>query len=225
MLKKLISYPYFVKSVQKYLLPLWFFSVLLLLIGFVWGLCFAPKDYQQGDAFRLIYVHVPAAFFSLFIYACMAVSAVIFYIWRVQLCARFCHEAVVLGMAFTFLALVSGALWGKPMWGVFWSWHDARLVSELLLLFIYLGYWLLIHSLDDVRLSNELGSILLVIGSLNLPIIHFSVTWWTSLHQGSTLLKFNPSISLSMALPLFILLLGFLCFSLAFVLTRLSVLR
>ncbi|MCG8325430.1 MAG: heme ABC transporter permease [Thiotrichales bacterium] len=184
-------------------------TVLLLLSGLAGGLVFAPADYQQGDGFRIIYVHAPSAWMSMFVYMVIAVTSAIFLIWHIKLADIVARASAVIGASFTFMALATGAIWGKPMWGTWWVW-DARLTSELLLLFLYLGYIGLRAAIDDRRAAGKAASILALVGVINIPIIHYSVDWWNTLHQPATISKFdNPSIETSMLIPL-------LCMALAF---------
>lgn len=192
-------------------------TAILMLIGLVGGLVFAPADYQQGDGFRIIYVHVPSAWLSMFVYMVMAVNSAIFLIWHIKLSDIVARSSAVIGASFTFLALVTGSIWGKPMWGTWWVW-DARLTSELLLLFLYLGYIGLRSAIDDRRVAGKAASILALVGAINIPIIHYSVVWWNTLHQAASVSKFdNPSIELRMLIPL-------LCMAVAFKLFYLCIL-
>lgn len=169
----------------------------------------APADYQQGDAFRIIYVHVPAAWMSLFIYIVMAVQAVIAIIWRIKISEIVVISSASIGASFTFIALVTGSLWGKPMWGTWWTW-DARLTSELILLFIYLGIIMLYNAFDDKRTASRAIAILTLVGVVNIPIIHYSVIWWNTLHQGATVSKLDkPSIATEMLIPLLLMAIAF----------------
>jgi heme exporter protein C len=179
--------------------------VLLFVAGLYTGLFVAPADYQQGESFRIIYVHVPAAWMSLFIYVVMATAAAAGLVWHVKLGDMIARASAPLGAWFTFLALVTGSLWGKPMWGTYWVW-DARLTSELILLFLYLGYIGLQGAIDDRRVAARAGAIVALVGTVNLPIIHYSVEWWNTLHQGPTVSKLDaPSIAPSMLTPLLIM--------------------
>ena len=181
------------------LLP-WFaiLSLLLLSLGSLWGLAFAPADYQQGDSFRIIYIHVPAAIWSMGVYMSMAIAAFIGLVWQMKLSDMAASAMAPIGAVYTFIALVTGAIWGKPMWGAWWVW-DARLTSELILLFLYLGVIALYQAFDDQRTAAKAAGILAIVGVVNLPIIHFSVEWWNTLHQGATITKFaKPSIASDM---------------------------
>lgn len=177
----------------------------LLIPGLYMGLVTAPADYQQGDSFRIMYVHVPAAWMSMFVYAAMTVAALIALVWRVRMAEIMILSSIPIGASFTLIALVTGALWGKPMWGAWWVW-DARLTSELILLFIYLGIFSLYNAIEDKRTAGRAMSILTLVGVINLPIIHYSVIWWNTLHQAATVSKFDtPSIHIDMLIPLLLM--------------------
>ena len=189
----------------------WFAIVAALAIGygFFGGLVLAPPDYQQKDAFRIIYVHAPSAWLSMLAYSTLAVAAAVGLVWRMKVAHAVAAAAAPIGASFTFLALLTGSLWGKPMWGTWWTW-DARLTSELILLFLYLGYMALRGAFDDRQRADRASAVLAVVGVVNVPIIHFSVTWWNSLHQGSTVMKLaKPSMPGSMLWPLLASFLGF----------------
>jgi len=189
----------------------WFMlpAIVLMVFGTINGLFIAPPDYQQGDAYRIIYVHVPSAYISMFAYSLMAITSLIALIWRIKLAHAITVSAAPLGAWFTFLALITGSIWGKPMWGTWWEWGDPRLTSELLMLFLYLGYMALRSSIIDENKADQLSSILILVGAINIPIIHFSVEWWNSLHQTSTLLKIDgPAIAASMLIPLLSMIIG-----------------
>jgi heme exporter protein C len=195
-------------------------AALLIAAGLVGGLVLAPADYQQGDSYRIIFVHVPSAWLSLFGYVFMAANAGIALVWRVKVAEALARAAAPLGASFTFLALVTGSLWGKPMWGTWWVW-DARLTSELLLLFLYLGYMALDSAIGEPRRAARASGILAVVGVVNVPIIHYSVQWWNTLHQGPTVMRFDaPAIHVSMLVPLLLIALGFMAYFFAVVLLR-----
>ncbi len=178
-------------------------------LGLYLGLVVAPADYEQGDSYRIIFVHVPSAWMSMFVYMVMAVASAVFLIWRMKLADVVAWAAAPIGASFTFIALVTGALWGKPMWGTYWVW-DARLTSELLLLFIYLGYIALRASIEQPQTAARAAAILAVVGVINIPIIHFSVEWWNTLHQPATISKLDkPSMHISMLKPLLLMVAGF----------------
>ncbi|MDE2235404.1 MAG: heme ABC transporter permease [Gammaproteobacteria bacterium] len=220
---KLASPPFFYRFAQKLAPWLGWLSLLVILAGLYGGLWLAPPDYQQGDGFRIIYVHVPSAMLSMFAYMVMATAAAIGLIWRMKLAHAVSAAVAPLGASFTFLALITGSLWGKPMWGTYWVW-DARLTSELILLFLYLGYIALNHAFEDRRTGDRASAILALVGVVNIPIIHYSVQWWNTLHQGQTIF-FGPKSEMppSMYIPLFIMILGFMLFFAAFSLKRLQV--
>ncbi len=209
-LHKLASPPHFYGLAER-MIP-WFAMPGLLLIGYgaYAGLFVAPADYQQGDAFRIIYVHVPAAYLSMMAYMIMAISAGIGLIWRMKLAHAVAAAAAPLGAWFTFLALATGAIWGRPMWGTWWEWGDPRLTSELVLLFLYFGYMALRSAIDESAKADRASAILALVGAVNVPIIHFSVEWWSSLHQGPTLIrKGGPAIDAAMLYPLLAMIIGF----------------
>jgi heme exporter protein C len=192
------------------LLP-WFWvpCALLIAVGSYQALFVAPADYQQGESYRIMFVHVPSAWMSMFIYSTMAICAVIGLVWRMKMANIVLISSVPIGASFTFLALFTGSLWGKPMWGAYWVW-DARLTSELILLFLYFGIAGLYNAFDDRRTAERAAAILVLVGSVNIPIIHYSVEWWNTLHQGPTVTKFDsPSIHSSMLWPLLMMGLGF----------------
>lgn len=195
-------------------------GVILMLIGAYGGLVLAPPDYQQGDGFRIIYVHVPSAWLSLMGYTSLAVASAIGLVWRIKLAHLVAHAIAPIGAAFTFLALATGSLWGKPMWGTWWVW-DARLTSELILLFLYLGYGALAGAFEDVRRGDRAAALLAIVGVVNVPIIHYSVYWWHTLHQGATVTRFgSPHITWNMLWPLLVMALGFTLWFATIVLTR-----
>ena len=188
--------------------------------GLYGGLVLAPADYQQGDSFRIIYLHVPSAWMYLFVYLIMAFSGAVSLIWRIKITDIIARASAPIGASFTFIALVTGAIWGKPMWGTYWVW-DARLTSELILLFLYLGYIALQSAFDDKRIAARAGAILALIGVINIPIIHYSVEWWSTLHQGPTISKFDkPSIHLTMLIPLLLMVVAFKTFYITTLLIR-----
>jgi heme exporter protein C len=209
---KLASPPY-VYGTAAALAP-WFLGLAAIAIGYglVDGLAFAPPDYQQGDAFRIIYVHVPSAWLSLFGYIVMAVAAAIALVWRIKIGHAVAAASAPIGASFTLLALATGSLWGRPMWGTYWAW-DPRLTSELILLFLYVGVMSLRSAFEDPGRGDRAAALLALVGVVNVPIIHFSVVWWNSLHQGATVAKFGkPTMDVSMLWPLLSMALGFMLF-------------
>ena len=184
-------------------------TALLAATGLYGGLALAPADYQQGEGFRIIYVHVPSAWMSMFTYVAMAAAAVVALIWRMKVAEVFVSCAAPIGAAFTFLALVTGSLWGKPMWGSFWVW-DARLTSELVLLFLYFGVIALDAAIEDRRSAARACALLAIVGVVNIPIIHYSVEWWYTLHQGPILANpSKPTVHPDMLRPLLLMALAY----------------
>ena len=199
----------------------WFVTVCVasFAVGLVWGLVFAPADYQQGDSFRIIYIHVPAAILSMAVYTSMAVAAFIGLVWQLRLSDMAVAAMAPVGAVFTFIALFTGAAWGKPMWGAWWVW-DARLTAELILLFLYLGVIALYNAFSDKALAGRAAGILTLVGVINIPIIHYSVEWWTSIHQGPSLVKMDtPSIAGEMLWPLLVMIVAYQLLFFAIVLT------
>lgn len=192
----------------------WLFwpAIALMLIAAYGGLLLAPPDYQQKDAFRIMYVHVPSASLSLMIYVVMAVAAAIGVIWRIKLAHAVAAACAPIGAWFTVLALATGSIWGKPMWGTWWEW-DPRLTSELILLFLYLGYMALRASFDDTQRADRASAILAIVGVVNVPIVKYSVVWWNSLHQAPSISRLDrPAIDPSMVWPLLLMMLAFVLY-------------
>lgn len=187
-------------------------TFVLLLIGLVWGLGFAPRDAKQGNSFRIIYIHVPASFLALAGYYVMAIAGAVGLIWKMKLADMVMKSAAPLGAALTFVALVTGAIWGKPTWGTYWVW-DARITSMLVLLFLYMGVMALQHSYTSVDAANRASAVLSLVGMVNIPIIYKSVDWWYTLHQPATI-KFTeaPTMHPDMFHPLLVMIAGFYCF-------------
>ena len=200
----------------------WFLGLacVALLIGTVWGLIFAPPDYQQGDAFRIIYVHVPSAFLSMALYASMGFLSLLLLVWRIKMAGIMLVLFAEVGTMMTFLALVTGSIWGKPMWGTWWIW-DARLTSELILLLLYLAILATHHAYQNKDQGDKLVALLTLVGLIDLPVIHYSVSWWNTLHQGATFSLFaKPHLDASMLPPLFFMLLGFGLYCVGLILLR-----
>lgn len=195
-------------------------AFLLLILGLYGAFFYAPADYQQGESFRIIYVHVPSAWMSLFVYVVMASAGAAGLIWKTKVSDAVARGCAPLGASFTLLALATGSLWGKPMWGAWWVW-DARLTSELILLFLYLGYMALQSAIEERRTAARAGAVLALVGVVNIPIIHYSVEWWNTLHQGPTVTKFDaPSIHLDMLIPLLVMAVAFMFYFAAVLLIR-----
>lgn len=217
---KLGSPPYFYEFSGRLIPWLGWICAGLIAAGLYGGLVLAPPDYQQGESYRIIYIHVPSAWMSLFIYVVMAAAAAVGLIWRIKIAEVVAISSAPVGASFTFIALVTGSLWGKPMWGTYWVW-DARLTSELILLFLYLGIIGLYTAIEDRRTASRAISVLAIVGVVNIPIIHYSVEWWNTLHQGPTVTKLGaPSIHLSMLLPLLVMAAGFKLYYLCVMLMR-----
>jgi heme exporter protein C len=198
----------------------WIIAVALIGVGLYMSFFVAPTDYKQGEGYRIIFIHVPAAWMSMFIYLVMAGWAAIGLVFNTRLSAMMAQALAATGAMFTFLALWTGAFWGKPMWGTWWVW-DARLTSELILFFLYIGFIALQGAIDDVRRADRAGAILLLVGVVNIPIIYFSVKWWNTLHQGASVsLKSGSSMASTMLITMLIMALGFWAYSIAVALTR-----
>ena len=213
--------PRYFYTVAGKMIP-WFMVgfIILLVAGLYFGLIDSPPDYQQKDSVRIMYVHVPAAWMSMFIYVVMAVSGLISLVWRIKMTEIFVISSAAVGASFAFLALATGSLWGKPMWGTWWVW-DARLTSELILFFLYLGIIALHSAIEDKRVAARAISILALVGVVNIPIIHYSVEWWNTLHQTASITKFDkPSVDKSMLIPLLLMALSFKLYYGAVVLMR-----
>lgn len=187
-------------------------AALLLLLGTIWGLGFAPQDAKQGNSFRIIYIHVPASFLALAGYYVMAIAGAIGLIWKMKLSHMVMKSAAPIGAALTVIALFTGAVWGKPTWGTYWVW-DARITSMLILLFLYLGVIALQYSYSGKDMANKASAVLALVGTVNIPIIYKSVDWWYSLHQPATLkLTKAPSMHPDMLYPLLVMIVGFYVF-------------
>ena len=185
----------------------WFFAAaaVLCIAGLYIGFVVAPTDYQQGEAYRIIYLHVPAAWMSMFMYVLMAGYGVLFLSLNTRLSAMMMAALAPTGAMFTFIALWTGALWGRPTWGAYWVW-DARLTSELILLFLYLGFMALQAAIEDQRRADRAGALLAIVGVVNVPIIYFSVQWWNTLHQGASVgLTASPRMAQIMLLGMLVM--------------------
>lgn len=180
-------------------------TLVMLLAGLYLGLFVAPPDYQQGDTVRIMFVHVPSAWMALFCYTALAVSSAVALIWKHPLADVAGRCTAPIGACFTFLALITGSLWGKPMWGTYWVW-DARLTSVLVLFFLYIGYMALNNAFDDPQRGARASAILAIVGFVNVPIIKFSVDWWNTLHQPASVVRLDgPTIHASMLWPLLLM--------------------
>lgn len=195
-------------------------AALLLGIGSVWGLGFAPPDYLQGNSYRIIFIHVPAASLAMSIYLAMAVLGVIFLVWKIKTANLVAQAIAPIGFIFCVLSLLTGSIWAKPTWGTYWEW-DARLTSMLILAFLYAGVMALFAAFEHSSSRGRAAAILSIVGAVNLPIIKYSVEWWNTLHQGATFTVTEaPKMSASMWLPLLIMLLGAYFFTAAVAIYR-----
>ncbi len=213
--------------------PKWFFQLsgrllpwlaipgsLLLLVGLVWALLFAPEDYQQGNSFRIFYIHVPSAILAQSAFYAMAVAAVVLLVWRMKLADMFIRVTAPVGASMTLLALATGAIWGQPTWGTWWVW-DARLTSTLVHFFIYLGIIAVYSAFESRTTAGRAAAILTLVGAINLPIIKYSVEWWQTLHQPATFrLTEAPAMPAVMWLPGLVMVLAFYCLFALAVLAR-----
>ncbi len=200
----------------------WFtgLAVILIAVGLYMSFGVAPTDYKQGEGYRIIFVHVPAAWMSMFIYVVMAGWAGVGLIFNTRMSSMMAQALAPTGAMFTFIALWTGSFWGKPMWGTWWVW-DARLTSELILLFLYIGFMALQASIEDPRRADRAGAILALVGVVNIPIIYFSVKWWNTLHQGASIrIGQESTMAVTMLWTLLIMALGFWMYSIAVVLAR-----
>ncbi len=195
-------------------------AVVLTLVGLYMSFFVAPTDYKQGDGYRIMFVHVPAAWMSMLIYVVMACWAAASLIWRTRLSAMMASALAPTGAMFTVLALWTGALWGKPMWGAWWVW-DARLTSELILLFLYIGFMALEAAIDDPRRAARATGLLALVGLINIPIIYYSVQWWNTLHQGASIsIEQGSSMSTIMLQTLLVMTFAFWAYTIAVALVR-----
>lgn len=212
--------------VQK-LLP-WFLipGLILSAVALIWGLAIAPQDYQQGESYRIIFVHVPAAMWSMGFYVAMAIAGLLALVWQIRTAELALLAIAPVGAVLTFISLFTGALWGQPMWGTWWVW-DARLTAQLILLFLYMGVMALYIAFEDERAGAKAASILALVGVINIPIIHYSVYWWNTLHQQSTVTRAitrleAPSIAPEMLYPLLVSIVAMMLVSAVLVMKRLN---
>ncbi len=199
---------------------LWAATLVLTVVGLYTGFFIAPVDATQGQSYRVIYIHVPAAWMSMVLYVAMAFWAAIGWAFRTRLASMVARAIAPTGALFAFLSLWTGAFWGRPTWGTWWVW-DARLTSSLILLFLYVGYIALTEAIDDVKRSDNAGALLAVVGVVNVPIIYFSVYWWNTLHQGATITATAaPTIDMRMLTGMLLMTLAFWAYAFAAVFTR-----
>jgi heme exporter protein C len=199
---------------------LWLLTAVFAVAGLYMGFLVAPVDATQGNAYRIIFIHVPAAWMSMILYLAMAFWAAIGWAFRARMAAMLARAIAPTGAMFTFVALWTGALWGKPSWGAWWVW-DARLTSELILLFLYLGYIALVEAIDDPRRADQAGALLSVVGAVNIPVIYFSVRWWNTLHQGASIsMTAAPKMASTMLIAMLLMTLAFWAYAFAVVFMR-----
>jgi heme exporter protein C len=199
---------------------LWALTAGFTVAGLYMGFMVAPVDATQGNAYRIIFIHVPAAWMSMILYLAMAFWAAIGWAFRARMAAMLARAIAPTGAMFTFVALWTGALWGKPSWGAWWVW-DARLTSELILLFLYLGYIALVEAIDDPRRADQAGALLSVVGAVNIPVIYFSVRWWNTLHQGASIsMTAAPKMASTMLIAMLLMTLAFWAYAFAVVFMR-----
>ena len=199
---------------------LWAIAIALALAGLYIGFFVAPTDATQGESYRIIFIHVPAAWMSMLLYLVMAFWAAIGWAFKARMASMVARSIAPTGAMFTFLALWTGALWGRPTWGTYWVW-DARLTSELILLFLYLGYMALVNAIDEERRADQAGALLAIVGSVNVPIIYFSVKWWNTLHQGATIsATAAPKMASTMLTAMLLMTFAFWAYAFAVVFTR-----
>src|SRR6266568_656246 len=194
-------------------------TIILFVAGIYEGFFVAPTDYQQHDAYRIIFIHVPAAWMGMFLYVLLALYAGVGWAFNARLASMMATAIAPTGAIFTFISLVTGSLWGRPAWGVWWVW-DARLTSTLILMFLYIGFISLQASIEDPRRADRAGAVLALVGVINVPIIYFSVKWWNSLHQGATITARSFKMAPSMLWAILILLAACWMYSIAVVLVR-----
>jgi len=199
---------------------LWALAIGLAIAGLSIGFLVAPTDATQGDSYRIIFIHVPAAWLSMVLYLAMAFWAAIGWMLNARMASMLARAIAPTGAMFTFVALWTGSFWGKPTWGTWWVW-DARLTSELILLFLYLGFIALQSAIDDVVRGDKAGAVLAIVGAVNVPIIYFSVKWWNTLHQGATIsMTAAPKMAQTMLLAMLLMTLAFWAYAFAIVFTR-----
>ena len=210
-------YPVAGKMIPWFAIP----AAILFVVGLYVGFFVAPVDFQQGNAYRIMFIHVPAAWMGMLLYLLMAFYAALGWAFNARLASMMASAIAITGAMFTFLSLVTGALWGKPTWGTWWAW-DARMTSTLILLFLYIGFISLQAAVDDPKRADRAGAVLAIVGVINVPIIYFSVQWWNTLHQGATIrMLAKPTIAPPMLAALLIMLAACWLYSIAVVLYRL----
>lgn len=217
--------PYYFNKLSKVIIPILAISTfVMMIIGLYLALIVSPVDYQQGEFVRIMYVHVPASWIALGIYVFMAACSFSYLVWKTTISYLLAVASSYVGATFTLISLVTGSLWGKPIWGTWWVW-DARLTSMLILFLLYLSYIIIVNSADNIRKAQNPASIIALIGLINIPIVKFSVNIWYSLHQPASVLRLgSPTIHSSMLKPLIIMFISFILYSLLVLLLRTSIL-
>lgn len=219
---KLGSPKWFFGFAKRWTLPALALGLLLLAIGLIWGLAFAPEDYQQGNSFRIIYMHVPAAMLAQSCYLAIGVAGFVFLVWQMKMAPVFIKAIAPVGAVLALISLVTGAVWGKPTWGTWWVW-DARLTSVLVLFLLYMGVIAIQNTLEDKMLRDKAVAVIGVVGLVNLPIIKYSVDWWNTLHQPATFkITEKPAMPVEMWLPLLVSTVGLYCFVAALTMYRMQ---
>lgn len=221
-IKKLISPKYCYQWITRWQPTVAVLCLLFLAYGLFAGLILAPRDFQQGNVYRIMYIHVPLAILSLSVYVMMSSFSLIYLIWKIKIADLISKISAPIGAVFTALTLITGSIWGKPTWGTFWIW-DARLTSELILLFIYFGIIVIRRAIPESRISAHASAIVTLLGLVNIPIIHYSVDWWNTLHQGASILQFQaPTIAPAMLYPLLSMIAAAFCYYIVLVMMRLK---
>ncbi len=217
---QLASPKWFYELTGRWLIFFILAAIILLLTGTIWGLVFAPADYQQGNSFRIIYIHVPSAILAQSCYLLMAIAGGIGLIWKIKMAHIIAKSCAPIGASISVMALATGAIWGKPTWGAWWVW-DARLTTMLILFFLYLGVLALTSAFENESSGDKAAAVLALVGTVNIPIIKYSVEWWNTLHQSATFtLTKKPAMPVEMWLPLFVMIIGFYCFFAAVLMAR-----
>lgn len=212
-----------IQSLERWVVP-WTIglSLICFLVGLALGLFFSPPDYQQGETVRIMYIHVPASWWALGVYTIMAGASVTGFITKAPLCHLLTKAIAPIGLSFTLISLITGSLWGKPTWGTWWVW-DARLTSMLILLFLYIGYQLLVTAFDDQEKGLAAGAVIAMVGWINVPLIKWSVDWWHTLHQPASIIRLaKPAIHWTMLVPLAFMAAAFTGYFLSLMILRLN---
>ncbi|SBS32819.1 Heme exporter protein C [Marinomonas spartinae] len=219
---KLGSPKWFFQWSKKWAAPIFWLGVLGIIVGMIWGLAFAPKDYLQGNVFRIIYLHVPSAILAESCYLSLGIAGFVFLVWQMKMAPVFIKAMAPIGAVMAAIALFSGSIWGKPTWGTWWVW-DARLTSVLVLFMLYMGIIAIQNTLDDRVLADKAAAVICVVGVINLPIIKYSVVWWNTLHQPATFsFTKKPDMPEVMWMPLLICVVSFYLFIAGLVVWRMQ---